>query len=324
MPNSSRTGFEREFRDAIAPMTQKLGQIEDQIQQSLLAGLQGAERSVGYWRKLDNQLKALYAQMQSVFDNWVKREIPDIYKNALVRVDQQISKLGALANKAKQGLPAMLSSRATTQLAAALYSDASNGFLASILTGQNNVRRFTRLTQQVLLQEGVIDIAVAGGIELGNLRRAITTISGKLSAELFKMVDEKLFVQAGSRRYRPRDYAEIVARTKFHEAQAAASLSQAQNYGTDLVQVSSHNTTTEICIEYEGKVFSISGNDPRFPKLDNTPPYHPNCLHLLFPTFEGAMVQQGTLESFSAFSKDEISRPPTPSGFIPVSQRKAG
>jgi hypothetical protein len=96
---------------------------------------------------------------------------------------------------------------------------------------------------------------------------------------------------------------------------------QANNYGTDLVQVSSHNTTTKICMPYEGKVYSISGKDKRFPPLMNTPPYHPNCLHLIFPTFESGMIAQGTLDSFSAFSMGKISKPPLPASFKPISKR---
>lgn len=321
MPISGRTGFEREFRDVMGPLVKRMNALEDEIHQSLIAGIKGAKRSAGYWDKLNKQLKALYVRMNKVFDDWAEDAMPTIYKNALRKMDDRIKNLGALAGRARQDIVALINSRATSQLAATLYSDAADTFLASSLSGQRNVLRFTRLTQQALIQERVLDLAVAEGIELGNLRKAISTISGRMSSELFNMIDEKQFVQAGARKYRPSDYAELVARTKFHEAQSAAALAQAQNYGTDLVQISTHNTTTAICIEYEGKVFSISGDDKRFPQLDNTPPFHPNCLHLAFPTFESAMRQQGTLDSFSAFSKGQISRPPVPSGFVPVSER---
>ncbi len=135
------------------------------------------------------------------------------------------------------------------------------------------------------------------------------------------MTEEKHFVQAGNRKFSPSYYAELVARTKFHEAHSIAAVSQAGNYGTDLLQVSSHNTPTAICVPFEGKIFAVGGGDKRFPPLSDTPPYHPNCLHLLFPTFVEAMEVQGTLDSFSAFSRGKISRPPVPAGFVPVGQR---
>jgi hypothetical protein len=51
----------------------------------------------------------------------------------------------------------------------------------------------------------------------------------------------------------------------------------------DIVQISSHNTTTPVCQKYEGKIFSLRGQTPGLPILDVTPPFHPNCLHILLP-----------------------------------------
>jgi hypothetical protein len=137
------------------------------------------------------------------------------------------------------------------------------------------------------------------------------------------MVAEKQFVQAGRYKYKPSYYAEMVSRTKFHEAHSYAAVATAGNYGTDLVIISAHNTRTEICLDYEGKVFSLSGGDQRFPRLDQFPPFHPNCLHLMFPQFESGMLVQGTLKQFSDFSLGKAARPPFPKSFIPVSKRGA-
>ena len=190
-----------------------------------------------------------------------------------------------------------------------------------MLVGKNNVTRITRLTQQSLLNERIIDATVAEAFNLGNLRKAATTLQTMFESDLLDMAANKRFVQAGSKKFTPSYYAEMVTRTKFHEAHSFAGLAQAKNYGTDLVQVSSHNTTTAICLPFEAKVFSVSGKDPRFPPLTETPPYHPNCLHLIFPTFESAMEVQGTLKAFSAFSEGRISRPPVPAGFVPIDKR---
>ena len=135
-------------------------------------------------------------------------------------------------------------------------------------------------------------------------------------------VDNEMLVQAGSKRFKPNYYAELVARTKFHEAHSYAAIATCNNYGTDLVIISSHNTKTQICMDYEGKVFSLSGKDKRFPLLDMVPPFHPNCLHLMYPMFESAMEVDGTLNSFSDFSNGRVDRPPYPASFIPLTKRK--
>lgn len=47
----------------------------------------------------------------------------------------------------------------------------------------------------------------------------------------------------------------------------------------DLVYVNRVGITCEMCAKYQGRVYSISGNDERFPKLDVRPPYHGHCVH---------------------------------------------
>jgi len=64
------------------------------------------------------------------------------------------------------------------------------------------------------------------------------------------------------------------------------------------VQVSSHGTVCEICAQYEGKVYSISGKTLGYPILDARTPFHPNCEHSLLPTSpEAILAGEGKLPS---------------------------
>jgi len=85
------------------------------------------------------------------------------------------------------------------------------------------------------------------------------------------------------------DYAKALARTTFAEAQTQATLDQCARYENDLVQVSHHGTDCEICKRHEGVIYSISGNDPKYPPLKEKPPFHLNCGHGLNPTSEEAI-----------------------------------
>ncbi|MGG3278802.1 phage minor capsid protein [Paenibacillus solani] len=51
--------------------------------------------------------------------------------------------------------------------------------------------------------------------------------------------------------------------------------------GLDLVYVNYVGITCEYCAKYQGRVYSISGTDQRFPKLEIRPPYHAHCVHSL-------------------------------------------
>ncbi|MGP0583694.1 phage minor capsid protein [Paenibacillus timonensis] len=51
--------------------------------------------------------------------------------------------------------------------------------------------------------------------------------------------------------------------------------------GLDLVYVNYVGITCEYCAKYQGRVYTISGTHPRFPKLEVRPPYHSYCVHSL-------------------------------------------
>jgi len=86
-------------------------------------------------------------------------------------------------------------------------------------------------------------------------------------------------------------YAELVARSTTREATNKATLDQLQAHGYDLVQMSSHASPCPICAPLEGRVYSISGSDNRYPPLERAysgshANIHPNCLHVLTPYIE--------------------------------------
>lgn len=105
------------------------------------------------------------------------------------------------------------------------------------------------------------------------------------------------FVDKAGRHWSLHTYCSMVSRTTSRQAEVLAVLTA--DPGHDLYQISSHNTTCELCAPYEGRVYSKSGTDPDFPplaaafgKVDPNGPdslantwlnIHPNCLHVLIP-----------------------------------------
>ncbi|KIO60228.1 hypothetical protein B4065_0154 [Caldibacillus thermoamylovorans] len=57
-------------------------------------------------------------------------------------------------------------------------------------------------------------------------------------------------------------------------------------YDQDLVYVNFVGITCERCAQYQGRVYSISGKDKRFPQLVERPPYHGHCVHNATPWIE--------------------------------------
>ena len=82
-------------------------------------------------------------------------------------------------------------------------------------------------------------------------------------------------------------YAEMVARTTAREAHTAGTVNRLASNGLDLVKISEHAHESDVCNQYEGRIFSISGTSTRYPSATgNLPPYHPNCVHVTTPWIE--------------------------------------
>ena len=87
-------------------------------------------------------------------------------------------------------------------------------------------------------------------------------------------------------------YAAMAARSARIESTNIGAIGSALQTGTDLVEMTTMPQCCKLCGAYQGKVYSISGRDKRFPALFKTvlkngyalP--HPNCRHEFIPFYE--------------------------------------
>lgn len=81
-------------------------------------------------------------------------------------------------------------------------------------------------------------------------------------------------------------YMANVIHYNMRKAHVEGELNKSTDVGIDLVYVNRVGITCDICARYQGRVYSISGQDKRFPKLEARPPYHGHCVHNLTPWVE--------------------------------------
>lgn len=315
------SAFEAEFSKAITPLMKSLRKVEKDIYGLVIKSIGNSRMGAAYWNVQKKELNKLYSKMNAIFKKWSEKELPRRYARSLGLIQKRIAASKFILETGKKGFTELLKTQASVQIMRGLVDSSVESFLSSSIAGRQSLKNLFITTQQTLINESMANIAVSTGFQMGDLRQAKTLLKALFETPAWEAVEKRQFVQAGKFKYRPHYYAELVARTKFHQAHSQAALVQGLNYGTDLQQISTHNTTTRICIPFEGKIFSMSGLDKRFPPLTDSPPFHPNCLHLMFPAFESALQVQGTLKEFSEFSLGQAARPPLPSRFIPISER---
>lgn len=133
------------------------------------------------------------------------------------------------------------------------------------------------------------------GLEATTTGRAQGETISEIKKRLAQTVAEKglpAFVDKNGREWRPDAYAGMAARTTLAEAQNLGQLNQLEEFGENLVQITEHRSSCPICSRYEGRVYSVAGEDDRYPSLRATAfgsdfhTVHPNCRHRIRPYVE--------------------------------------
>jgi hypothetical protein len=173
-----------------------------------------------------------------------------------------------------------------------------------------------REAMQLIAENAVDELANAnryfGRHTADTIRKiGLDTVAEKLSTgqtipQIKKRIAEQLRTQgmiamtdSAGRKHRLDSYAELVARTTTSEATNTASMETGRQLGYDLVKFTTHSPTCEVCAPIQGRVFSVSGKDTRFPALSSVPGFdkgfktiHPRCRHKLVITVEALWTEE--------------------------------
>jgi hypothetical protein len=132
----------------------------------------------------------------------------------------------------------------------------------------------------------IVKVAKGTGIAESQSR---TAVSRKILEHLRRKLSGGDFIEINGRHYNLRAYSELVARTRMREAQTEATKEMCAEFENDLVEIPPHDNPCEECAPYQGQVYSISGNHPKYELLpDGGPPWHPHCEDVCNPTSENA------------------------------------
>lgn len=140
------------------------------------------------------------------------------------------------------------------------------------------------LFRRISLEE--VALGAAAGLERSQTSRRIAN----------RLAEEGLtgFVDKAGRNWKLDVYARMVARTTPREASSLGVLDRMTQVGLDLVKISEHASSCDICKPFEGKVYSISGSEAArklgFEKLEQAAPFHPNCDHTMGAAAENVLL----------------------------------
>jgi len=277
------------------------------------------EISTGTYNKYRIEVSKIYERFRAVTRIWDKN-IPIMYDK---NVKFQVAKIKGLKYKPPKVTTSkkIINNQVNTATKANLVRDFNATMFTGLDMGLRTIFNLINLTQQIRIAEKSIE-------------KAIGESAGKSTFQVKKDIQKSLMRTALDKKYitivnkngdlnhwQTSKYADMVARTKLSEAQGLSTMNTGLAFGSDLIQISDHNTTTPICIPFEGKIFSISGTDPDFAPLVQLNPFHPNCQHVSTVVFREILEQRG-IKKYSEFSLGETQVNPTRKSHVPYSQRK--
>lgn len=236
-----------------------------------------------YYNSILKQTETLLNRLSAQTGRYINTEIPKAYKKALEETYAYFQKNGLQMNRPE--MFAQIHSDAVSELAAEMQHHINEGISQA---GRRVMRYADTARDNALRQNGLRASAVkiASGQTVRDMQKYLTQA---LSEDGF------LTVQYGSGKYAYQvgldSYAGLVARSTTREAGNLAREKQLTANGYDLVIITKHSPTCELCARVQGRVFSISGKDKRFPPLSEAFPsgyrnVHPNCRCVAVPWIE--------------------------------------
>lgn len=219
------------------------------------------DRATAMLARVDAIVKSLDAETQK----FIEKEVPATYFATGKAAKQQARKLGLTIPEAFGQIH--------TQAVAAIADDAMLKFGHTMVGIKRSAEEYVKLAQQRAIREQI----------------AAGQIQGKAAEELAKevkgMIDDQgitALIDKGGKKWQLDTYAEMLTRQVLAKGGRDGVYNTAQEYGLDLAEISTHNSSHEACRVWEGKVVSLSGKTPGYPSLDDAISdglFHIGCLH---------------------------------------------
>lgn len=105
-------------------------------------------------------------------------------------------------------------------------------------------------------------------------------------------------IDKAGRRWSVESYVSMVARSTSQNVANEMQRARAEEYGVDLIEVSSHNGARPGCSPYQGRIYSRSGKSRRYPPFSSTSYGEPsgilgiNCRHQIYPFIQGKSTKR--------------------------------
>ena len=262
------------------------GVIEREIAKKMASVDIGNYRELGAF-SVQEEINGLIKMLNRSAVKWSTKAVPEAYEKGYAVAKTRLEILGIQKDREFQNKTHRQAIERQINITMDVLIRANQSIKLNVATFLYLVRQTVRGLSQFqafdVMDEEFIDELLGDALREGETRGYAMKAVREYYRERF---GDAQFIRINARNYNLRSYADLVAKTRLRVVQTEAVLNTCREYDNDLVQVSDHGCDCQICLEYEGNVYSLSGRSSAYPYLDSYPPWHPRCQHNISPTSE--------------------------------------
>lgn len=250
-----------------------------ELERKLKSARAGTAKS--YYRKLIKEIEESIRELQKSAAAYVNTAVPKDYMENAAGIFEQLKQQGVITKPPD----------AFRQL----HTDAIYDLRREVMTQiEQGIAKAKEQTEKLAAEAyETAQKAALRSMGLDAAQHKIDTVGTitDMQQELVKKLEETgiLKVELGSGEHKREmsitNYAHLVARSTSREVGNTARINQMSANGFDLVEIPPHYPTCEICAILQNRVYSISGEDKRFPPLSKAigayKNIHPHCRHVI-------------------------------------------
>lgn len=250
-----------------------------ELERKLKSSRAGTAKS--YYRKLIKEIEESIRELQKSTAAYVNAAVPKDYMENADGIFEQLRQQGVITKPPD----------AFRQL----HTDAIYDLRREVMTQiEQGIAKAKEQTEKLAAEAyETAQRAALRSMGLDAAQHKIDTVGTitDMQQELVKKLEETgiLKVEVGSGEHKREmsitNYAHLVARSTSREVGNTARINQMSANGFDLVEIPPHYPTCEICAILQDRVYSISGEDKRFPPLSKAigvyKNIHPHCRHVI-------------------------------------------
>ncbi|MDE6725668.1 MAG: phage minor capsid protein, partial [Ruminiclostridium sp.] len=249
-----------------------------ELEKKLKSAKAGTAKS--YYRKLIKEIEKSIKELQKSAADYANTAVPKDYMENAADIFKQMQQGAAM--RPPEAFR-QLHTDAIYDLRREMVTQIEQGIAKAKQQTEKLVSEAHEIAQKTALRNIALDAAQ-------NKIDNVGTVTD-MQQEVVKKLEETgiLKVEVGSgdhkREMSITNYAHLVARSVSREVGNTARINQMSANGFDLVEIPTHYPTCEICAILQDRVYSISGNDKRFPPLSKAigeyKNIHPHCRHVI-------------------------------------------